>query len=238
MKCADAIVCISDFTKQQLYLLFKDGITNKKVCRIYLGGKDISLDRERAHPILQEGESFLLFVGVGGKNKNLPFLVACFDRLRREYAYLGKLYIVGQSGQDKDLIRAIGDLRLEQHVRQLGFVDDAELPSLYRACDAFVFPSYYEGFGLPALEASRYGARVCASDAASLGEIAPLCNAHCANPFDEYEFTQAMHETVNSARPPELEAECFNWENAAHQLLEICNALFVSKHVRSRGGTS
>ncbi|MBN2022632.1 MAG: glycosyltransferase family 4 protein [Pirellulales bacterium] len=221
---ADAIVCVSEFTKQQLYLLFGHVIADKKIDVIYEGYKVAPTECERTHAILDQREPFLLIVGV---NKNMEFLLRCFHRLRREHGYAGKLYIVGNIGSHKEIPLAIRRYDLHQSVRCLGFVDDAELPSLYRACDAFVFPSDYEGFGLPILEASYYGARICTSDAASLAEVGPLCKAQCANPFNEKEFTQAIDRTLRMEKPSPTVHDGFSWTKASQALVRICDSLLA-----------
>jgi alpha-1,3-rhamnosyl/mannosyltransferase len=116
-------------------------------------------------------------------------------------------------------------------VRLLGFVDDADLPALYRNAVLFVLPSLYEGFGLPVLEAMACGTPVICSDASSLPEVAGDA-ALMIDPFDVDGLAAAMARVLQE---PDLregmgarglaQAKRFTWERAARQLLDVLDAL-------------
>ena len=118
-------------------------------------------------------------------------------------------------------------LGLESRVRQLGYVPDEHLPGLFSACTAFVFPSHYEGFGLPPLEAMACGAPVIAASAAAVPEVVADAGL-LVPPGKPAELAQAMAQVL--ARP-ELAAELrakgarrageFSWQRAARQTLVI-----------------
>ncbi len=106
---------------------------------------------------------FLLFVGTPEPRKNLPLLLEAFSRLRRSYPDL-QLALAGGRGWGRVAATAANGLR------PLGFADAPTLYALYRRCACFVFPSLYEGFGMPVLEARHYGARVVCTDLPELHE--------------------------------------------------------------------
>lgn len=114
---------------------------------------------------------YLLFVGVWMNHKNLPRLLEAFHRVRSQ-GYRGSLVITGRGrAHDEDVPGIVRRLGLSDVVKLPGVVNEDLLPSVYRQADAFVFPSLYEGFGFPPLEAMACGTPVVASAVASLPEI-------------------------------------------------------------------
>ncbi len=115
---------------------------------------------------------FLLYVGNVMPHKNLERLIDAFARLRREGADDLRLLIIGNEiSKLPSLRRAVHRHKLHKHVRFLGFLPDEMLAVLYRLASVFVFPSLYEGFGLPPLEAMASGTPVVTSNVSSLPEI-------------------------------------------------------------------
>ena len=118
---------------------------------------------------------YLLAVGVQDPRKNLAALLRAFARLRQSGGVDAELHLVlagARGGLDAPLVRTVRSLGLDPVVRFPGFIDDDDLPAVYSGAALFVFPSLYEGFGLPVLEAMACGVPVVASDAASLPEVA------------------------------------------------------------------
>jgi len=116
---------------------------------------------------------YLLFVGTREPRKNLNLVLKAFARLRAAGLFRHKLVLVGRVGWLKSsLAEAVSYLNLEQEVIETGYVPDGDLPTLYRVADLFVFPSLYEGFGLPVIEAMACGTPVIASDIPVLREVA------------------------------------------------------------------
>jgi glycosyltransferase involved in cell wall biosynthesis len=119
-------------------------------------------------------DSFVLFLGTVEPRKNLPRLIDAMKRLAREGVRL-PLVIVGDGDtryvrELRSTIRRSG-LELGRDVLMAGYVEDGDLPALYSLCEVFVYPSLYEGFGLPPLEAMACGAPVVVSSNSSLGEF-------------------------------------------------------------------
>jgi alpha-1,3-rhamnosyl/mannosyltransferase len=121
---------------------------------------------------LTVADDFLLFVGTLEPRKNLPVLVRAFREVLRETGGRLQLVIAGQKGWLTDaLFSEVKESGLNESVRFTGYVSDDELRALYSSCKAFVYPSLYEGFGLPPLEAMACGAPVVASSIPSIKEI-------------------------------------------------------------------
>lgn len=116
-------------------------------------------------------DHFVLFLGTREPRKNIPSLIRAFALLRARTKLPYKLVLAGGRGWlDQDIPRVLDETDMTKDVLFPGFVPDAELPLWYRAADAFVYPSQYEGFGMPALEALASGTPVVTSDVSSLPE--------------------------------------------------------------------
>ena len=126
----------------------------------------------------------------------------------------------------EDFERELESLQLQQDVIRLGYVDDTSLHWLYQNCFALVYPSLYEGFGLPVLEAMSLGAPVIASDATSIPEIANDAGI-LVDPLDTDAISRAMSllstDAAAHARLKEAgleRAKSFSWERSARTLLD------------------
>ncbi len=117
-------------------------------------------------------ERYILFVGNANPRKNLARMLAAFDRLAQTTALPHHLVIAGGEGWKFDRAAALAGLACRERVHFLDFVPDDDIPALYSAAEVFVFPSLYEGFGIPVLEAQACGVPVLAADAAALPETA------------------------------------------------------------------
>ena len=124
----------------------------------------------------------------------------------------------------KEFIQKLG---LTDNVKLLGYVSDEELSWLYSNCTCFVYPSLYEGFGLPVLEAMGMGAAVITSNTTSLPEVAADA-AHYVNPFDELDILKALEKLAQDneyrkqlKRKANVQAKKFSWEKSASKVIDI-----------------
>ncbi|HIE39142.1 MAG TPA: glycosyltransferase family 1 protein [Anaerolineales bacterium] len=193
-------------------------------------------ERERLQSRYGVGErSYVLSVGTLQPRKNYVRLIRAFARLRLAPLCPETLVIAGGRGWLYQEIYAEAEKHPDR-VRILGFVDEADLPALYREAALFVFPSFYEGFGLPVLEAMACGVPVVCSNASSLPEVAGAA-ALLVDPHDEEGLTEAMERALADeglreemvARGLEQAAR-FTWERAARQLLATLDAVAVGGH--------
>ncbi|MGA2215911.1 MAG: glycosyltransferase family 1 protein [Bryobacteraceae bacterium] len=184
------------------------------------------LDRYRIH------SPFLLYVGRTNPQKNIPRLVEAFAVLRGElqdhpvYRDLRLLIIGDEISRYPALRHAVILSRVEDTVRFLGFVPIDTLRSFYQAASAFVFPSLYEGFGLPPLEAMACGTPVVCSNVSSLPEVVGEA-AEIVNPENVFDIARGMREVLlNPERRRTLvklgfeQSRRFSWERTARQVLE------------------
>jgi glycosyltransferase involved in cell wall biosynthesis len=184
------------------------------------------LDRYRIH------YPFLLYVGRTNPQKNIPRLVEAFAVLRGEiqehpmYRDLRLLIIGDEISRYPQLRHAVIQSRVEDTVRFLGFVPIETLRAFYQAAAAFVFPSLYEGFGLPPLEAMASGTPVVCSNVSSLPEVVGDA-AEIVNPENVFDIARGMREVLlNRPRRSVLvergfdQAGRFSWERTAQQVLD------------------
>jgi glycosyltransferase involved in cell wall biosynthesis len=115
---------------------------------------------------------YILFVSQWRPHKGLPDLVKAFEILKEKYNVEQDLVIVGKPNKEfPDVIDAINNSKFAKNIVKPGFIDEADLPLIYQNADLFVFPSHYEGFGLPPLEAMASGIPVVASNISCMPEI-------------------------------------------------------------------
>ncbi len=170
---------------------------------------------------------FILSVGVIEPRKNFSRLISAYALLKERSNFAHKLVIVGRKGWlYHEVFRKVSELGLEGHVLFLGYVPDIDLPALYNLADVFAFPSLYEGFGFPVLEAMACGTPVVSSDRSSLPEI--VGQAGLMVPPDDVEAIAAALEQVladsqlrdNLVRQGFERASLFTWRKAAERIVE------------------
>jgi glycosyltransferase involved in cell wall biosynthesis len=174
---ADCILTVSEASKRDILRFF--GVDERKVVVIYnaiderfLAPPD-ELRMDQVRQRYQLDHPFLLYVGNIKPHKNIERLIDAFGRVRAAGLTDLKLLIIGDEISKYPALRqAVHRHRLDKHVRFLGFQPYETLASFYRLARAFVFPSLYEGFGLPPLEAMACGAPVVTSNVSSLPEVA------------------------------------------------------------------
>lgn len=176
-------------------------------------------------------EPFVLAVGTVQPRKNYELLVRAFAPVAARFPH--SLVIAGGRGWlNEGLMAEIERQALGERVRLIGFVDDDDLPALYSAADLLAFPSLYEGFGLPLLEAMACGTPVLSSNASSLPEVAGEGAAVLLSPHDEAAWSGAMIELLGSdaarrrlARKGIEQSARFRWQATARELAGLYRLL-------------
>jgi glycosyltransferase involved in cell wall biosynthesis len=173
---------------------------------------------------------YILSVGSIQPRKNLARLVRAYASLRGEFSAdkLPKLVLVGKCAWLYDeTLRALEETRVKDVVVLTGYVPESDLPALYSGALCFVYPSYFEGFGLPPLEAMKCGAAVIVGNRTSLPEVAGDA-ALAVDPFNVEAIASAIRKLVNdwalrrelSVKGQERARE-FNWRETARKTLEV-----------------
>jgi len=175
-KKAGAVITVSEYTKKDLLKNFPS-FRPELVFVTYEAASPIFTkleDKERLERVRQKRalkKPFVLFVGSLKAHKNIPTLIKALDYLRAKKGLEHELVLVGR-GDSAHHNKELVDLMFgHAFVRYLGELEDEELVSLYNLADLFVLPSFWEGFGLPVLEAMACGTPVASSDRTSLPEI-------------------------------------------------------------------
>jgi glycosyltransferase involved in cell wall biosynthesis len=217
---ADAAICVSESTRQDL-LAFYDIDPSRAVT--ILSGLAVPSDSQLPTPDTLPN-NYILFVSTIEPRKNLEVLLDAFARLRARGAYDGALVVVGRVGWKSESI--IPRLRAPG-VHHLDYVPPQQLASIYRNAELFVFPSIYEGFGFPLLEAMAYGIPSIAARSSSLPEIGGDAALYFS-PRDSRELEAQMERVLTDATlraqlsaAGVARAAQFRWDVAAAQTLAV-----------------
>jgi alpha-1,3-rhamnosyl/mannosyltransferase len=223
---ADAIITVSETTRQDVTRQF--GVPEERVQVVYLGvDPHFAQHRPDATQAVlrryQLAPGYLLFVGAISGRKNTARLVQAYaqSRAHRERP----LVLVGaMSYRGADTIAAIDHSRLGKHIRLLGYVPDEDLPALYAGAGCFVFPTLYEGFGMPILEAMASGIPVLTSSTGAAPEVSGGL-AVIVNPYDVEAIAdgieRALETPASRLAQARAHASAFTWERCASQTLAI-----------------
>jgi glycosyltransferase involved in cell wall biosynthesis len=230
---ASMIIAPSEWTKQEV--IEKLRISSEKVRVIYEAAREEmkplpphlcqeTLDKYRIRT------PFLLYVGTIEPRKNLLTLIRAYDDLLRTTPLRPQMVLAGGRGWLCDEVyKLVEDLKLQDQVNFTGYVEDADLPALYSAAGAFIYPSLYEGFGLPPLEAMACGAPVVTSDVSSLPEVVGKAGLTLA-PTDTRALTEAMAKLLGDETAREhfrreglKQAAKFSWARAARETQSVYN---------------
>ena len=187
-------------------------------------------------------EPFFLYVSrIEHPAKNHTRLIEAFDQFKANSGSPWQLVLAGSDWHGAEHVHAAArDSRYPKDVRFLGFVEDAVLPDLYRAASTMVYPSLFEGFGMPPIEAMACGCPVISSKRGSLGEVVGTA-ARIINPEDVGDIAHALLEVATHREQREsltlagLEnAGRFNWDDNAKRVMEVYEKPFTG--ARSWGG--
>ena len=228
----DHIIAVSESTRRDTINLL--GVPERKITVIYEAADPIyrPIDKEtaRRHVLENTGldRPYLLFVSTIEPRKNLPGLLQAFRNLRDQYKRDEALVLAGGRGWlSEEVYSAIDRLHLNDHVRLLGRVPSEHLVYLYNASQGLVHPSFYEGFGLPPLEAMNCGTPTIVSNVSALPEVVGDA-ALLVDPNDIDGLTVAMWRmlTDEQLRACLIEkglkrAHMFSLERAAQQTLDV-----------------
>ena len=225
VKRTDHIITVSDFEKWEL--IFRYRIRPERITSIYSGVSDVFL--ENFNPSIEKRQDYILYVGNLSKRKNFHGLIKAFSLVYKEIDK--KLIIVGMKPDIMKIDRSVDSiikLIPDEYIEFKGHInDEKELRDLYRKAAAFVFPSFYESFGFPLLEAMACGAPVVASRVAAIPEICRE-SAVYINPFDIEDICDGIIKVVKDDRLRERlvasgreRALEFTWEKSAKKHLEV-----------------
>jgi glycosyltransferase involved in cell wall biosynthesis len=238
-KIADLIITDSKHSKQDIIRYL--AVPEEKIRVIYLGyepRRQNIEDHKKLQDILTRygiSQPYLLFVGVIEPKKNLGRLVEAFLLLRQSSSVGNELQLVIAGGKGwfgESLYQKVRTLRLENNVIFTGFVPDDDLPYLYIGAEVFVFPSIYEGFGLPVIEAMAYGVPVVTSNTSSLPEIAGNAGI-LVDPEDPTAICEGIADVLLHPQKKEqmkqdglIQAQQFSWKRTAEETYKVYQEVY------------
>jgi glycosyltransferase involved in cell wall biosynthesis len=224
---AEKIIAVSEFTKQDITKYFKLSEERTKAISVIYEGVSASAMGQSVSVKLPE--KFFLYVGVAFPHKNLDFLVDSFAEFIKFYP---EYYLILVGNRNYFYNQLENYIKLNHHDIQAkiiykGFVPDSELGAYFSQATAFVFPSLYEGFGLPPLEAMQFGTVVVASRSSCLPEILQD-SALFFDPRNKQDLVNKLEIIIKNselknkliARGEEL-VKKYSWEDMARQIVKI-----------------
>jgi glycosyltransferase involved in cell wall biosynthesis len=234
---ADHVIAVSEATRQDLIDLYRT--PPEKITTLYHGVSAGFEPVEEAGTLATVrrkyglgGKPFILSVGTIQPRKNYQRLIQALAQLNPRYA----LVIVGSRGwQYETIFEEVNRLGLAERVHFPGFVAENDLPALYSAAELFVYPSLYEGFGLPALEAMACGTPVVASNRSSLPEVVGEAGL-LVDPLDVTALAEAMSAVLeDEALQRQLtkagcwQAASFTWSRMAASLIDLYRKILAEE---------
>jgi glycosyltransferase involved in cell wall biosynthesis len=228
-----AVLTVSNFSKGELIQMYH--FNPDKIKMVYEGpaNPDLSAQESTHNPILKDifgdifAKKYFIYVGITRPRKNIIRLVEAFKIFLSDHPEY-KLVLAGSiSTAFVDVGQKIKELNLEESVIQSGFVSNTEKTLLFKNAQALTYPSLYEGFGLPVLEAQALGLPVLTSNTSSLPEVAGT-GAICVDPLNIQKIAEAMNKIVenNNFREQLIldgykNVKRFSWEEAAKEVMRI-----------------
>ena len=229
---SDRILTVSEASKRDILHFFN--VPPDKIVVVYNAIDEhfwVTPSREavdRVRERYQLDHPFVLYVGNIKPHKNLVRLIEAFAELRKSEDEDLKLLIIGDEiSRLPALRRAVHQHKLHKHVRFLGYLSDDTLAILYRLASAFVFPSLYEGFGLPPLEAMASGTPVVTSNQSSMPEVTGDA-AVLVDPYDVDSIVEGMRRVLDDpacaaalGKKGQERARAFSWERSVEQIRQV-----------------
>jgi len=229
---ADVIVAISESTKKDMIRFFPKAKDKIKVIYSGCGPEFLKIPRQDAKLLeikkkYSLGDNFVLSIGTTEPRKNAAGLIKAFDKADLDG---WQLVLAGASGWKNGLFhKALKEAKNKDNIKLLGYIDKEDRPYLYNLAGIFAYPSFYEGFGLPVLEAMACGTPVITSAVSSLPEITGD-SALLVSPDNEEDLVIALKQLASSQvlrnyhSTKGLErAKKFSWQRTAEEYLAIFN---------------
>lgn len=230
LRRADKIIAVSEFTKNEIIKFYKTAPEKIAVAYNSVGDNFAeNIPEEKLEAVRKKyslPEKFILYLGTMQPRKNLSVLIEAFSKINTEKI---SLVLAGGKGYnyDKEIDEAIKGNKLENSVIFPGFIDEEDKSALYKLAETFCFPSLYEGFGIPILEAMSTGVPVVASDIPPHKEIAGSA-ALFFDPKSPADLAEKLERLIGDTEQKSAliqrgkeQAQRFSWKESARKMLDI-----------------
>jgi glycosyltransferase involved in cell wall biosynthesis len=241
LKWTDLVVTISESSKQDIvdYLNVKpEKVFVTPLASRYHSGyfRDEDIQVLKSQVDYDFSAPYLLFVSTLEPRKNIPGIISAFNYLKEVYKIDHNLILIGRKGWSYEpILNEIENSPYRKNIYHLDYLTDELVALFYSLADVFVYPSHYEGFGLPVLEAMTLGAPVVTSHTSSLPEVAGDA-AVLVNPNDSIHIAEGIFQVINDSlfrqeliKKGEQRAKLFSWENTARQTLRAYRSAEVGR---------
>ncbi|MEI8096749.1 MAG: glycosyltransferase family 1 protein [Candidatus Moraniibacteriota bacterium] len=220
-RVAETVICVSENTKKDVMRLY--GVLEEKIKVIYEGFEE-NHSSIIAHQ-LSVGNPYLLFIGRLEERKNIVRIIEAFEILKEKYAIPHTLMLAGKPGHNYERIQfKIQNSKFKIFIKELGYISEEEKWELLKNADVFLFPSLYEGFGIPVLEAQSVGVPVVTSNISSLPEVGGE-GAVYVDPNDAESIADGIQSVLSDkARRDDIivkatqNVSCFSWTRCAEEI--------------------
>jgi len=229
---SDAILTVSEYSKKDILKFFPVDKNKIFVTPLAANSNFKPLDKEKCKYYIKQkydiDAPFILYLGGFSNRKNIGFLINAFSKVYKDLNKEYKLIILGSYKDNScKLIKLVDKLCMSKNIVFTGFIEDNELPIFYNAAETFVYPSLYEGFGLPPLESMSCGTPVIGSNITSIPEV--IGNAGILiNPYDMSSLITALGNLLNNetlrtelSKKGYERSKNFSWEKTSRKTLEI-----------------
>lgn len=228
LRRCSALLTVSQFTKQELVELYKARPSQISTTPLAAESSFHAYEQKEVEPVLKKygiTKPYVLFVGRVEHKKNIPRLIAAFEEVQVNNPYL-QLVLAGPKGDAEGLVRSAVK-NLPHNIKRLNWVEADELPLLFAGAHVFVFPTLYEGFGIPILEALASGTPVITSKGGAHEEVAGDA-AYLVNPISSEDIANGLRKLVSDdelrvkLRNRGLErSQQFSWRKTAEITWEV-----------------
>lgn len=227
------ILTISEFSKSEILKFTK--ANSQKIELVYCGVDRFFFENSKSESNLKLPKNYILYVGNIKPHKNLVVLLNAYSTFSEEFKKKYPLVFIGKRDgfitQDNKIQKIIDLNNLQKHITFTGYVEDYVIPQIYQEATLFVFPSLYEGFGLPILEALAARTKVISSNAASLPEVGGDAVIYF-NPKNHFELAKIIMDNIEDSINDKFlfaqrykQLEKFSWKKSIENHLKAFKKL-------------
>ncbi len=231
---SDRILTVSNFSKREIMELLN--VSENKIsvlpCAAAITRETVDFDEFAVKHNFQK--PYLFYVGTIEPRKNLVRLLKAFEIIKTRHRVPHTLVVAGGKGWgETEFYETLSRLNSKEDVKLIGYISIKEKSVLYQNADAFVFPSLYEGFGIPPLEAMQHGCPVVASEVASIPEVCGDAAIY-VNPLDEESIAEGLLKVISNDESVKLlkergfvQGRKYTWESSVEKLKNICKEVLL-----------
>jgi len=232
---ATKIIAVSQATKEDIIKTYQ--INSDKIKVIYEASDLLTIQKNQIQVVQKKYKlphKFILTLSTIEPRKNIEGLLGAFQKLKKETNLSHKLVIVGR--HNEKIFAKVKNLQTEKDLIFTGFISEKDKTALYTLADIFVYPSFFEGFGLPLVEAMQMGCPVVTSNLSVMPEIVSKAG-QLVNPYEINSIKEGMRLVLENENLRQqmrkksfTRAQDFSWEKCARETLEILNCKLPNRY--------